>query len=46
MKTIKRSIRTVALVATMILTVSCKDANKNEAPSSASNEVMQENVQK
>tara|TARA_R110000744_G_scaffold264040_1_gene378313 strand:+ start:867 stop:1457 length:591 start_codon:yes stop_codon:yes gene_type:complete len=44
MKTIKRSIRTVALVATMILTVSCKDANKNEAPSSASNEVMQENM--
>ena len=44
MKTIKRSIRTVALVATMILTVSCKDANKNEAPSSASNEVIQENM--
>ena len=44
MKTIKRSIGTVALVATMILTVSCKDANKNEAPSSASNEVMQENM--
>ncbi len=44
MKTIKRNIRTVALVATMILTVSCKDANKNEAPSSASNEVMQENM--
>ncbi len=44
MKTIKRSIGTVALVATMILTVSCKDANKNEAPSSASNEVIQENM--
>ena len=44
MKTIKRSIGTVALVATMILTVSCKDANKNEAPSSASNEVMQEKI--
>ncbi len=41
MKTIKRSIGTVALVATMILTVSCKDANKNEEPSSASNEVTQ-----
>jgi len=44
MKTIKRSIGTVALVATLILTVSCKDANKNKAPSSASNEVMQENM--
>ncbi len=44
MKTIKRSIGTVALVATMILTVSCKDANKNEVPSSASNEVMQEKM--
>ncbi|WP_282165098.1 DUF3347 domain-containing protein [Cellulophaga baltica] len=41
MKTIKRSIGRVALVATMILTVSCKDANKNEAPSSASNKVTQ-----
>ncbi len=41
MKTIKRSIGTVVLVATMILTVSCKDANKNEEPSSASNEVTQ-----
>lgn len=44
MKTIKRSIGTVALVATMILTVSCKDANKSEAPSSASSEVMPEQM--
>jgi hypothetical protein len=44
MKTIKRSIGTVALVATMILTVSCKDANKNETSSSVSNDIEQENV--
>ena len=44
MKTIKRSIGTVTLVVTMILTVSCKDANKNEGSSSASNEVTQEKM--
>ncbi|APQ16210.1 DUF3347 domain-containing protein [Maribacter hydrothermalis] len=44
MKIIKRSIGTVVLVATMILTVSCKDANKDEVPSSISNEVMLEEM--
>ena len=44
MKIIKRSIGTVVLVATMILTLSCKDANKDEVPSSISNEVMLEEM--
>lgn len=44
MKTMKRSIGTIALVATMILTVSCKDANKSETPSSVGNDIEQENL--
>lgn len=44
MKTIKRSLRTVALATIMILTVSCKDANKNEASAAVSNEVQQEKM--
>jgi hypothetical protein len=43
MKTMKRSIGTVALVATLILNVSCKDAVKNEETASASNELTQGN---
>lgn len=42
MKTVKRSIGTVALATTMILTISCKDANKNETAAPMSNEMHQE----
>lgn len=41
MKTVKRSIGTVALAATMILSVSCKDANKNETTASEAKEAQQ-----
>lgn len=43
MKTVKRTIGTMALAATMVLTVSCKDGNKNE-PASMSNEMNQETM--
>ncbi|WP_166967047.1 DUF3347 domain-containing protein [Yeosuana marina] len=43
MKTLKRTIGTIALAATMVLTVSCKDGNKNE-PASMSNEMHQESM--
>ena len=46
MKTIKRSLGTVALATIMILTVSCKDANKNEATASVENEVQEEKMDK
>ena len=42
MKTIKRSLGMVALAATIILTLSCKDATKNEASATTSNEMHQE----
>jgi hypothetical protein len=44
MKTIQRSIVTVALVATMILSVSCKDGDKNEAAATMSNEMQLEAI--
>jgi predicted small secreted protein len=44
MKTIKRSLGTVALAATIILTLSCKDATKNEASATTSNEMHQERM--
>lgn len=42
MTTIKKSIGTLALAATMILTVSCKDANKNEASATMNTDVQEE----
>ncbi|MDQ7918295.1 DUF3347 domain-containing protein [Mesonia sp. MT50] len=42
MKTVKRSIGTLALAATMILTISCKDANQKEATAAMDNEAQQE----
>lgn len=42
MKTVKRNIGTLALVATMILTVSCKDANQKEATTTLDNETQLE----
>ncbi|WP_370176450.1 DUF3347 domain-containing protein [Leeuwenhoekiella palythoae] len=42
MKTVKRTMSTMALAATMILTVSCKDGNKNEPAAPMSNEMHQE----
>lgn len=42
MKKVKRSIGTIALGATMILTVSCKDVNKKEATTAKDNETQQE----
>ncbi|WP_010178158.1 DUF3347 domain-containing protein [Aquimarina agarilytica] len=44
MKTVKRTIGTMALAATMILTVSCKDGNKEEAAAPMSNEMHQESM--
>lgn len=44
MKTVKRTMSTMALAATMILTVSCKDANKEEAAAPMSNEMHQESM--
>jgi len=42
MKTVKRNIGTLALVATMILTISCKDANQKEATTTLDNETQLE----
>ncbi|MGO2358190.1 DUF3347 domain-containing protein [Mesonia sp.] len=42
MKTVKRSIGTLALAATMILSVSCKDANKSETAAPVSKGTHQE----
>ena len=39
MKTVKRTIGMMALAATMVLTVSCKDGNKNEPTAPMSNEM-------
>ncbi|WP_343487413.1 DUF3347 domain-containing protein [Allomuricauda sp. d1] len=44
MKTIKLRMSTMALAATMILTVSCKDGNKNEPAAPMSNEMHQETM--
>ncbi|MCI5058624.1 MAG: DUF3347 domain-containing protein [Flavobacteriales bacterium] len=44
MKTVKRTMSTMALAATMILTVSCKDGNKNEPATPMSNEMHQETM--
>lgn len=44
MKTVKRTIGTMAFVATMILMVSCKDGNKEEAAAPMSNEMHQEKL--
>ncbi|MBO6829376.1 DUF3347 domain-containing protein [Allomuricauda sp. ARW1Y1] len=44
MKTVKRTMSTMALAATMILTVSCKDGNKNEPAAPMSNEMHQETM--
>ncbi|WP_027392771.1 DUF3347 domain-containing protein [Aquimarina latercula] len=44
MKTVKRTMSTMALAATMILTVSCKDGNKEEAAAPMSNEMHQESM--
>jgi len=44
MKTVKRTMITMALAATMILTVSCKDGNKEEAAAPMSNEMHQESM--
>ena len=44
MKTVKRTMGTMALAATMILTASCKDGNKNEAAKPMSNEMPQETM--
>ncbi|AZQ44836.1 DUF3347 domain-containing protein [Nonlabens ponticola] len=44
MKTVKRTIGKMALAATMILTVSCKDGNKEEAAAPMSNEMHQESI--
>ncbi|MDN6309779.1 MAG: DUF3347 domain-containing protein [Flavobacteriaceae bacterium] len=42
MKTVKRSLGTLALAATMVLSVSCKDANQKEATAAKDNEAQQE----
>ncbi len=44
MKTVKRTIGKIALAATMVLTVSCKDGNKNEPAAPMSNEMHQETM--
>ncbi|MGJ8667586.1 MAG: DUF3347 domain-containing protein [Patiriisocius sp.] len=44
MKTVKRTIGMMALAATMVLTVSCKDGNKNEPAAPMSNEMQQESM--
>ena len=44
MKTVKRTMSTMALAATMILTVSCKDGNKKESAAPMSNEMHQESM--
>ncbi|WP_186989322.1 DUF3347 domain-containing protein [Constantimarinum furrinae] len=44
MKTVKRTMSTMALAATMILTVSCKDGNTEEAAAPMSNEMHQESM--
>ena len=44
MKTMKLTMSTMALAATMILTVSCKDGNKNEPAEPMSNEMHQESM--
>ncbi|WP_417364091.1 DUF3347 domain-containing protein [Galbibacter sp.] len=44
MKTVKRTMSTIALAATMILTVSCKDGNKNDPAEPMSNEMHQESM--
>ncbi|WP_289038559.1 DUF3347 domain-containing protein [uncultured Zobellia sp.] len=44
MKTVKRTMSIIALAATMILTVSCKDGNKNEPAEPMSNEMHQESM--
>jgi len=44
MKTVTRTIGTMALAATMVLTVSCKDGNKNEPAAPMSNEMHQESM--
>lgn len=44
MKTVKRTIGSMALIATMILTVSCKDGKKEEAAAPMSNEMHQESM--
>ncbi|MFC4632771.1 DUF3347 domain-containing protein [Dokdonia ponticola] len=44
MKTVKRTMSTMALAATMILTASCKDGNKEEAAAPMSNEMHQESM--
>lgn len=44
MKTIQRTIGTMALTATMMLTISCKDGNKNESVTNGNNQVNQESV--
>ncbi|MDC6407129.1 MULTISPECIES: DUF3347 domain-containing protein [Flavobacteriaceae] len=44
MKTVKRTIGIMALAATMVLTVSCKDGNKNESTAPMSSEMHQESM--
>jgi hypothetical protein len=44
MKTISRTIGTISLAVTMMLTVSCKDGNKNEPAAPMSNEMHQESM--
>lgn len=44
MKTVKRRLGMLALVATMILTVSCKDDKKDESAAPMSNEINQESM--
>lgn len=44
MKTVTRTIGTMALAVTMVLTVSCKDGNKNEPAAPMSNEMHQESM--
>jgi len=44
MKTVKRTMSTMALAATMILTASCKDGNKEEAAAPMSNDMHQESM--
>lgn len=44
MKTVKRTMSTMALAVTMILTASCKDGNKEEAAAPMSNEMHQESM--
>ncbi|GBF21606.1 hypothetical protein C21_03792 [Arenibacter sp. NBRC 103722] len=44
MKTVKRTIGTMVLTATMMLTVSCKEGSKNEPAAPMSNEMHQESM--